>query len=148
MTRPVPPLSRATVLIVEDDVFTAMCAKDALQDAGYVVMDLTDRNREAMAAARECKPDLALVNIDLRGGDDGIALAGELTALGVPVIFISGQTSRAASARTAAIGSMPKPYAFEDLVLAVDYVLHHLKGDNTRPHPAGLQIFDAEPELL
>ena len=41
-----------TLLIVEDDVFTAMCAKDALEDAGYVVMDLTDRNREALTAAQ------------------------------------------------------------------------------------------------
>ncbi len=98
-----------TLLIVEDDVFTAMCAKDALEDAGYVVMDLTDRNREALTAARDCKPALALVNIDLRGGDDGVALARGLKAMDIPVVFISGQTSRAQSARTVAIASMPKP---------------------------------------
>jgi len=138
--------SRATLLIVEDEVLPAMALRDELEDAGYRVMDLTGRQAEALDAVRDCKPDLALVNIKLHGRDDGIALAESLTAQGIPVVFISGQTSRARSARTTAIGSLPKPYNAADMVLAVGYLLAHLKGDESQPRPAGLEVFDGEPD--
>ena len=69
-----------------------MALQVELEDAGYQVMDLTGRHQEALEAARGRKPDLALVNIQLQGRDDGIALAVDLKAMGIPVIFISGHT--------------------------------------------------------
>ena len=131
-----------TLLIVEDEVLPAMTLRDELERAGYHVMDLTDRYQEAVAAARECRPDLALVNIQLQGRDHGIELATELKGMGVPVLFISGQTSRARSAATVAIGSLPKPYHPLDMVQAVNYLLAHLTGAETGPAPAGLEVFD------
>lgn len=131
-----------TLLIVEDEVLPAMALRDELEDAGYDVMDLTDRHQEALAAARERKPDLALVNIELKGQDDGIALARELRTMGVPVLFISGQSSRAKSAQTVAVGSLPKPYSAMDMVKAVDYLLRHLAGDESVLPPPALQVFE------
>ena len=139
---------RITLLIVEDDVLPAMALRDELEDAGYHVLDLAVRRQEALLAAQEHHPDLALVNIQLQGRDDGILLAEELKAMGIPTLFISGQISRARSARTAAIGSMPKPYRATDMVRAVDYLLAHLKGDDTLPLPIGLEVFDALPDDL
>ena len=135
-----------TLLIVEDDVLPAMALRDELEDAGYHVLDLTDRHQEALLAARQHHPDLALVNIQLQGRDDGILLAKELKVMGIPTLFISGQVSRARSARTAAIGSMPKPYSAPDMVKVVDYLLAHLKGDETLPLPFGLEVFDTLPD--
>lgn len=136
------------VLIVEDEILPAMAIRDELEDAGYQVMDLTDRHDKALSAARERRPDLALVNIELQGRDDGIALARELKAIGVPVLFISGQVSRARSAQTVAVGSLPKPYSAMDMVKAVDYLLRHLAGDETVAPPPGLEVFDqAAPGL-
>jgi len=137
-----------TLLIVEDDVLPAMALRDELEDAGYHVLDLTGRHQEALLAAEEHHPDLALVNIQLQGRDDGIVLAEELKAMGIPTLFISGQISRARSARTVAIGSLPKPYRTADMVKAVDYLLAHLKGDKTLPLPFGLEVFDTSPDDL
>lgn len=135
-----------TLLIVEDEALPAMALKDELEDAGYRVMDLTGRPQEALDAVRDCKPDLALVNITLHGRDDGVGLARRLKELGIPVLFISGQTSRARSARTVAIGSLPKPYSCADMVLSVAYLLAHLAGDDSLPLPAHLEVFDCEPD--
>lgn len=66
--------------------------------------------------------------------------------MGIPTLFISGQISRARSARTVAIGSLPKPYDARDMVRAVDYLLAHLKGDETLPRPVGLEVFDTAPD--
>ncbi|WP_372783002.1 response regulator [Phenylobacterium sp.] len=141
-----------TLLIVEDDLLPAMALRDELEDCGFHVLDLTGRHQEAVAAAKECHPDFALVNIELEGRDDGIALASELKAMGIPVLFISGQVSRARSANTAAVGSLPKPYSPMDVVKAVNYLLHHLAGDESLPRPEGLEVFDkvekGEPEPI
>ena len=129
------------LLIVEDEVLPAMALQAELEDAGYHVMDLTGRHQEALAAARRCKPDLALVNIQREGHDDGVALALDLKTLGIPVLFISGQTSRARSAQTVAIGSLPKPYSVTDMVMAVDHLLALVGGDPPRPRPRQLEVF-------
>jgi DNA-binding response OmpR family regulator len=130
------------MLIVEDEILPAMALQAELEDAGYHIMDLTGRHQEALAAARDCKPDLALVNIQLEGRDDGIELAHDLKAMGIPVVFISGQSSRAKAAQTVAIVSLAKPYSTVDMVKAVDYLLARLRGDETLVPPIHLEVFE------
>lgn len=133
-----------TLLIVEDEILPAMSLKAGLEDAGYRVMDLTSRPEEALTAARDCKPDLALVNIRLYGRNDGIALAVELKAMDIPVLFISGQPNRAVAARSVAVGSLAKPYSVDDMVVAVAYLLARLAGDASKPRPKDLEVFDED----
>jgi two-component system, response regulator PdtaR len=133
-----------TLMIVEDEALVAMILRDVLQEKGYKVLNLTDRQDEALAVAKAEKPHLALVNIRLAGHDDGIELSEHLKALGIPVLLISGQVSRARSANTVAIGSMPKPYDAAEMVLAVAYLLACLKGDTSLPRPDQLEVFDEE----
>ncbi|MEY3624360.1 MAG: hypothetical protein RLZZ407_1919 [Pseudomonadota bacterium] len=133
-----------TLMIVEDEVLVSILLRDELQKAGYKVLDLTDRLDAAMEVANAEKPDLALVNIRLAKGDDGIELSKHLKGLAIPVLLISGQVSRASSAKTVAIGSMPKPYDPEEMLLAVAYLLARLNGDDTLPKPHQLEVFDDE----
>jgi CheY-like chemotaxis protein len=79
-----------TLMIVEDEALVAILLRDELQNAGYKVLDLTDRHAEALEVAKAEKPDLALVNIRLAGRDDGIELSEHLKAMGIPVLLISG----------------------------------------------------------
>ena len=132
---------RTNLLIVEDDILPALALKDEMEEAGYRVMALESHCAEALAAATASKPDFALVNIELHGRDDGIELARDLKGLGIPVLFISGQTGRARSARTVAVGSLPKPYRTTDMLGAVDYLLAYLRGEETPPKPPGLEVF-------
>ena len=144
MTAAKDSITIQTLMIVEDEALVAIVLRDELKEAGYKVLDLTDRHADALEVAKAEKPDLALVNIRLAGRDDGIELSEHLKALGIPVLLISGQVSRASSAKTVAIGSMPKPYDAADMVLAVAYLLGHLKGDNSLPRPDQLEVFDDE----
>jgi len=135
----------ATLLIVEDDILPAMILRDELQDAGFHVLELTERVEPAIAAALACRPALALVNIELHGRDDGIGLARELKLMGIPVLFISGQEEKARCAKAVAIGSLAKPYDPHQVIEAVRYLLRHVEGDETRARPAGLELFDHNP---
>ena len=142
MNAPQADRSGKTLMIVEDEALVAITLRDELEDAGYRVLNLTDRHTEALDVAKASKPDLALVNIHLAGRDDGIKLAEQLKALDIPVLLISGQTSRARSAQTVAIGSLPKPYHAADMVLAVAYLLARLRGDASLPKPKALEVFE------
>lgn len=64
-------------------------------------------------------------------------------ALRVPVLFISGQQDKARSAREVAIASIAKPYSPADIVNAVDYLFRHERGDESRPPPSRLEMFDS-----
>src|SRR5471032_489710 len=142
MTVPVELNVPKILLIVEDQILLAMSLKDELEDGGYRVLELAIRHQEALGFVREVKPDLALVNINLAAGDDGVALARDLRALGVPVLFISGQQDRVKLARGVAIASLSKPYSPADMVNAVDYLFRHERGDESRPPPPRLELFD------
>ena len=67
--------------------------------------------------------------------------------MGVPSLFISGQVSRARSAQTVAIGSMP-----ESLIepptwsRRFDYLLRRLRGDPVTALPPGLEVFGGEAD--
>ncbi len=86
------------------------------------------------------------MNIKLQGQDIGIDIARDLKAMGVPVLFISGQVSRARTAKTVAIGSFPKPYNAAQMAEAVGYLLARLAGDKGHARPEELEVFDDELE--
>jgi DNA-binding response OmpR family regulator len=123
------------LLIVEDQIILAMGLQCELEDGGYRVLELADHHQEALAIAREVKPDLALVNIGLADGDDGVALARDLKTMGVPVLFISGQPDKAILAKAVGMASLPKPYSLLEMVSAVDYLFRHELGDESVPAP-------------
>ena len=141
MTASVESSAPKILLIVEDQILLAMGLKDELEDNGYRVLELAARHQEALSLAQEVKPDLALVNIELAEGDDGVALARDLKALGIPVLFISGKPQRARLANVG-IASLPKPYSPSDMAEAVGYLFRHEHGDESRPRPARLEMFD------
>jgi DNA-binding response OmpR family regulator len=130
------------LLIVEDQLLLAMGLRDELEDSGYRVLELTVGHQEALKVARQGKPDLALVNIELANGDDGVALARDLKALDIPVLFISGQPDRARLAKAVGIASLSKPYSPAEMVEAVGYLFRHEHGDESRPRPPELEMFD------
>ncbi len=143
MHAPTDSVRPKILLIVEDQILLAIGLKDELEDRGYRVLELAVHHIEALGFATAIKPDLALVNIDLADGDDGVALARDLKELGVPVLFISGQPARARLAREVAIASLAKPYSGPDMVDAVDYLFRHEHGDESVPGPPRLEMFDS-----
>jgi DNA-binding NarL/FixJ family response regulator len=69
-----------SILVVDDDPAFRELAGRLLADAGITVAAQADSADGAITAANETKPDAVLVDVDLPDRD-GIALAGELTAL-------------------------------------------------------------------
>lgn len=81
-----------SVLIAEDEVLVSMFLADIVEDAGLTVLGVARTAQDAIDKAAAAPPDLALVDINLKGSS-GLDVARSLAAHGTAILFISGDIS-------------------------------------------------------
>lgn len=67
------------VLLVDDDIAFLKATSLVLKEAGYDVVTAED-GREGLAAAREHRPDVVVVDVIMKRPDEGFALARAIRA--------------------------------------------------------------------
>ena len=83
-------VAQETIIVVEDEIPTAMYLSELLSSDGYHVPAYATNARDAIRLAERYKPSLALMDIRLDDGDDGIDVARQLRfEMGIPSIFIT-----------------------------------------------------------
>ncbi len=126
------PASRPRILIVEDDALVALGIRMTLQDLGYTVLGIAASEPEAIKLAQESTPDLALMDIRLKGPVDGIDTARRLRSeFNVRSLYLSAYTDEQTMARvsqTYPLGFVQKPYSANQLKSALDLALRRLGG--------------------
>lgn len=70
---------KPTVLLVDDDVGFLKATSLVLEQAGHLVLTAQD-GRTGLAAAREHKPDVVVVDVVMNRPDEGFALARAIRA--------------------------------------------------------------------
>ena len=104
-----------TALIVEDEIFVALDLERILTDAGYTVVAIAADREEAMRAA--CQASFAFVDVNLRDGPSGPAIARAIAAEhGVRVVFVTANPAQIGQP-SPALGFLRKPFS-EAQVLA------------------------------
>jgi DNA-binding response OmpR family regulator len=130
------------ILVVEDEPVIAMSLTWELEHAGHEVVGPAATLEEAMQLARAHRPELALLDIDLRRRGDGVLLAKQLRAINIPSVFVSGQDVVARENADLAIGYISKPYNPADIarsIAVLDAVIH---GRSAPPLiPSSLRLF-------
>lgn len=130
------------ILVVEDEPVIAASMEWELQEAGHQVLGPVASISEAEALATGARPDLAFIDINLAGHDEGVELARTLRQrFGVPSIFVTGQIAQARQASDAALGVLSKPFAFDALVDCVPAAAELVCGRTPARSPRGLEIF-------
>ncbi|WP_026368077.1 response regulator [Aminiphilus circumscriptus] len=108
------------VLVVEDEVLTALDLQACLERAGYRVVDIVFSGEDAVRRAKELQPDLVLMDISLKGDLGGIEAARLMQGNGeVSVIFLTAHTDQETLARAKALaprGFLTKPFMERDLL--------------------------------
>ena len=101
-------MSYITILLVEDDPSFALEVEMLIEELGCKLCASVANSRQAVLEAQTKQPDIALVDIRLKGETDGIELAHKLYSMGIPVIFMTayGDSKIYEKAKSA------HPYAF------------------------------------
>jgi two-component system, response regulator PdtaR len=133
------------ILIVEDEVLIAWMLADCLEGAGHEVLGPAGTMADALALCEAAAaPGLAVLDINLRDGSNGVDLARALFARwGVRSIFASGQVEEARRARGAALGCIRKPYAPQTVLHGVEVVREVMDGRAPSAVPPGVELFSA-----
>lgn len=132
------------VLIVEDEPILASLIAETLEEEGYEIVGPAYDETEALRLATVYPIDVAFVDINLSGHEEGIDLANFLRANhGIFSLFITGQVVVARERGSDSIGVLSKPYSLEDLASAAVIVKSWLVGERASiPNPLSLEIFN------
>src|SRR5713226_3524983 len=123
----------ARILIVEDERITAEDLRDILTDLGYTVTASVSNGVDAIARAEETEPDLALMDIRIKGSMDGTETARILRErFNVPVVYLTAHADTATVARAKLaepLGYITKPFQEAELHASIEIALHKHRAD-------------------
>jgi DNA-binding LytR/AlgR family response regulator len=137
------------IVLVEDDWIIAKEISYSLQDLGFEVSGSFDNGEEAIAAIRDLRPDLVLLDIDIAGELTGIDVARHLkTHTQIPYIFLTAL----ADPPTIHQAKLAEPFAYlvkpvrpESLYSTIELTLHQAaaRKDATPPLKEALDANDS-----
>ncbi len=102
-------MNAAKVLIVEDEALVAMNIQNQLEEIGYEVPEPTSSGKRALELITVIRPDLVLMDIVLRGDNDGIETAEVIRKEhNIPVVYLTSHSDTATITRAL----KTQPYAY------------------------------------
>jgi PAS domain S-box-containing protein len=123
----------AQILIVEDERITAEDLYDILTELGYTVTASVSSGADAIAKAGETKPDLALMDIRIKGDMDGTETARVLRQrFNIPVVYLTAHADTATLSRAklaTPLGYITKPFQEAELHASIEMALHKHEED-------------------
>jgi PAS domain S-box-containing protein len=126
-------MEKKKVLIVEDNPIVAEDIKTALQGMGYEVTATAYSGIDALKSAELEPPDIALMDIRLGKGMNGIDTAGELKQkYGISVIYLTALADGDTLARakiTEPYGYIVKPFDDDELKSVIEIALYKQESD-------------------
>lgn len=122
------------ILIVEDEVLFATDIKKTLEKAGHFITATARSFREAITAVKRQTPDVVLLDIQLAGSQDGIAVAREILLYQqIPIIVLTSNTEdetyQRAKQSFVPAAYLTKPFRHVDLPRLVDLAWQNFRPD-------------------
>ena len=102
-------MTKARIMVVEDEGVVAMQVAETLRGLGYEVPLVVMTGEEAVAKLLETEPDLVLMDIHLRGGVSGVEAAHRIRQrLDVPIVYLTAFSD----AETLEQAQLTEPYGY------------------------------------
>lgn len=102
---------KASILVVEDEVFVSALIADILNDSGLRVAGPFRSNRDSLNFLNHERPDAAVLDFNIADGDSG-PIAQRLGELGIPFIITSAYPRELASGPASlALRWIAKPFS-------------------------------------
>lgn len=136
------------ILVVEDEIIIAYDIKGYLDKDYEVIINITNAD-DAIIKIEEEKPDLILLDINLRADKDGISVGEYLLKKDtIPFIYITSYCDKATLDRvkdTRPYGFIVKPFKADDLMSTVFLALNSFKHRNIDVMRSEKEIIDDVP---
>ncbi|WP_342305166.1 PAS domain S-box protein [Methanolobus sp. ZRKC5] len=124
-------MTKSKILIVEDELITALDMKNRLEDFGYLVPFTVASGEEAIEKVEEICPDLVLMDVMLEGDMDGIQAAEQIHArFDIPVVYLTAYADDNTLQRakiTEPFGYILKPFEEKELFTSIEIALYKHK---------------------
>lgn len=120
------------VLVVEDEAITALDLKLSLEDLGYEVVATVDNGQDAINVAVEERPDVVLMDINLKGDMTGIEAAAKIVEFSIPIVYLTANMDDATffeANEEGSYGYLTKPYNIVKLKNVIKLTIHRAKID-------------------
>jgi len=117
------------ILVVEDEMLIGAKISMLLTNMGYEVTGILPRGEDAIVQVEENKPDIIILDINLKGKIDGIETAAILQGKNIPVIYLTANSDDATFNRakhTKPTAFISKPFKQLDLQRAIELTIIHL----------------------
>jgi DNA-binding LytR/AlgR family response regulator len=116
------------ILVVEDESIVRKDIERSLIKLGYQVVAQADNGEKAIELARSTKPDIALMDIQIKGDMTGIETAEIIKGeLDIPVIYLTAfadDTTLSKAKLTEPHGYILKPFKEIDLHTTIEMAIH------------------------
>lgn len=127
------------ILVVEDEMIIAAKISMQLTSLGYEVTGILPRGEQAIESVKENRPDIILLDINLKGILDGIATAQQIQQFAdIPVIYLTANSDEATFNRAKATkpyAFIPKPFKQLDLQRAIELAINRMAQNDTAANP-------------
>jgi two-component system, response regulator PdtaR len=133
-------ISPAKILIVEDEMLVALSMRLTLDELGYRTVGIAPDLSTAIKLADK-RPDIALVDLNLRDGLTGPQIGELLSRQRVAVLFVTANPRLLGDGIDGTIGVLTKPTDKDALARAVAYALRVVAGDQEVAPPPQLNVF-------
>ncbi|WP_368008976.1 hybrid sensor histidine kinase/response regulator [Laspinema palackyanum] len=122
-----------TVLVVEDEIITAIDIQSSLENLGYHVPPIASTGQEALDQVAKFQPDIILMDIVLKGEIDGIETANRIRdRQPIPIIFLTAYSDDATLARAGIsepFGYLLKPFDDRELHTTIQMALKRYQAE-------------------
>ncbi|SDB19971.1 two component transcriptional regulator, LytTR family [Flavobacteriaceae bacterium MAR_2010_188] len=118
------------ILIVEDEMIIGANISLQLSNLGYEVTGILPRGEDAIPQIKENRPDIVLLDIQLKGDYDGIETAEKIQEIGnIPIIFLTANSDEEhfnRAKKTNPYAFISKPFKKLDLQHAIELTANRL----------------------
>lgn len=115
--------SEKSILIVEDEPLIAMMLEDFLDSLGHKVAGTADSLEEALDKVAQGGFDVAILDVQLKGGAKVWPVADALVSAGKPFVLATGGHVEPPPAEHAGAPVLAKPYTIDAIDPALDKAL-------------------------
>lgn len=124
-------MTKARILIVEDDRIVAEDIKISLEKLGFGVLNIVSSGEEALEIIDKDSPDLVLMDIMLKGEIDGTETAGKIRSMyNIPVVYVTAYADEnvlTKAKHTEPFGYIVKPFEDIEINSAIELALYKHK---------------------